>query len=92
MSKKNSNRKVDKEEIRIIKIEDKQLKFLDKYSELDLLMALTIALSSKLILSKDAQKAIGHMATSKKTMRDALSLSEAFLKFVKKSFSRNSLE
>ena len=91
MNKKISPKKT-KGEVEIIKLEEKYLKFMDKYSKLDLLTALTIALSSKLILSKDATKAVERIITSKKRLRNAFGLSESFLVFATQAFIRNSNE
>jgi hypothetical protein len=91
MSNKNSPKKA-KVEVKTIKLEEKYIKFLDKYSKLDLLTALTIALSSKLILSKDATKAVERMITSKKRLRNAFGVSESFLTFATQAFIRNSKE
>lgn len=91
MSKKNSLNKA-KEEVKITKLEEKYTKFLNKYSKVELLIVLTIALSSKLILSKDAKMAVERMITSKKALRDAFGLSESFLTFATQAFIRNSKE
>ena len=79
-----------KEEVKITKLDEKYIKFLNKYSKLELLLVLTIALSSKLILSKDAKMAVERMITSKKALRDAFGLSESFLIFATQAFIRNS--
>jgi hypothetical protein len=91
MSKKNSLNKA-KEEVKITKLEEKYIKFLNKYSKVELLIVLTIALSSKLILSKDATIAVERMLTSKKALRDAFGLSESFLTFATQAYIRNSKE
>lgn len=91
MSKTNSHKRA-KERVKITKLEEKYIKFLNKYSKVEILIVLTIALSSKLILSKDAKMAVGHMTTSKKALRNAFSLSEGFLAFATKAFIRNSKE
>ena len=90
MSKINSSKKA--KEIKILKLEEKYTKFVDKYSKADLLIALTIALSSKLILSKDAKVAVERMITSKKGLRNAFGLSESFLTFATQTFIRNNNE
>jgi hypothetical protein len=91
MSKTNSLKKA-KEEVKITKLEEKYTKFLDKYSKAELLIVLTIALSPKLILSKDAKIAVERMITSKKALRDAFGLSESFLTFATQAFIRNNKE
>jgi len=91
MSKKNSLNKA-KEEVKITKLEEKYIKFLNKYSKVELLIVLTIALSSKLILSKDTTIAVERMLTSKKALRDAFGLSETFLTFATQAYIRNSKE
>lgn len=90
MSKIKSPKKV--REIKIINLEEKYIKFLDKYSRVELLIALTIALYSKLISSEDARKSVERMTTSKKTIRNAFGLSESFLTFATQAFIRNSAE
>lgn len=91
MSKQISPKKA-KEEVKIIKLEEKDMKFLDKYSKVELLIILTIALSSKLILSKDAKLAVERMITSKKAIKNAFGLSESFLTFATQAFIRNGKE
>jgi hypothetical protein len=90
MNKKISPKKA--KEVKIIKLDEKYIKFLDKYSRMELLLALTVALSSKLILSKDATKAVERMITSKKRLINAFGLSEKFLTFVTQAFIRDSAE
>lgn len=90
MSKINSPKKA--KGVKITKLEEKYIKFLDKYSRVELLIALTVALSSKLILSKDAYGAVERIVSSKKRLRNAFGLSEKFLTFVTLAFIRNSKE
>lgn len=90
MSKLKSPKKA--KEVKITKLEEKYIKFLDKYSKIELLIALTVALSSKLILSKDAYKAVARITSSKKRTRNAFGLSEKFLTFVTLAFIRDSAE
>jgi hypothetical protein len=78
--------------VKITKLEEKHIKFLDKYSRAELLIALTVALSSKLILSEDANKAVARIVSSKKYLRNAFRLSESFLTFVTQAFIRDSAE
>ncbi|KKR43394.1 MAG: hypothetical protein UU10_C0004G0002 [Parcubacteria group bacterium GW2011_GWF1_40_6] len=66
----------------------KYTNFADKYSKEDLLMALTLALSSKFIPAKEVGKAVDRIINSKRILKNAFKLSESFLVFVTKSFSK----
>ncbi|MFH1233371.1 MAG: hypothetical protein V1649_01830 [Patescibacteria group bacterium] len=90
MNKKISPKKA--KEIKIINLEEKYIKFLDKYSRVELLLALTVALYSKLISSEDARRSVERMMTSKKHISNAFGLSESFLSFVTQAFIRDSTE
>jgi hypothetical protein len=74
-----------KKESKII-IGHKYTNFADKYSKEDLLMALTLALSSKFIPAKEVEKAVGRIINSKRILKNAFKLSESFLVFVTKYF------
>jgi hypothetical protein len=87
MSKTNSLKKA-KVEAENIMIGHKYTNFADKYSKEDLLMALTLALSSKFISAKDVEKSVDRIVTSKKCLEGAFKLSEMFLKFVTRNFSK----
>jgi hypothetical protein len=89
MSKLKSPKKA-KEEMKIIKLDEKYTKFADNYSKAELLIALTIVLFSKLISSEDAKRSVERMVTSKKAIRNAFSLSESFLTFATQAFIRDS--
>ncbi|MFA6586220.1 MAG: hypothetical protein WCS86_03625 [Candidatus Paceibacterota bacterium] len=77
-------------EIKITKLNEKYIKFLDNYSRIELLLALTVALSSKLISSEDANGAVARIVSSEKRLKNAFGLSESFLLFVTQAFIRDS--
>ena len=88
-TKKNGIKKAVKEaEIETIIIGHKYTNFADKYSKEDLLMALTLALSSKFISAKDVEKSVGRMVDSEESLKSAFKISESFLVFITKSFSK----
>lgn len=91
MSKLKSPKKA-KEEVKIIKLDEKYTKLADNYSKAELLIALTIVLFSKLISSEDAKRSVERMITSKKSIRNAFGLSESFLTFATQAFIRDSAE
>jgi len=90
MNKKISPKKA--KEVKITKLDERYIKFLDKYSRVELLLALTVALSSKLISSEDAKKAVVRIVSSERHLRNAFGLSESFLTFVTQAFIRDSAE
>lgn len=77
--------------VKIIKLEEKYVKFIDNYSKLELLIALTLALSSKLISSKDVCLAVNRLTANKKHLKDSMDLSNKFLKFIKEDFLREEI-
>ena len=91
MSNKNSPKKA-KVEVKNIIIGHKYTDFADKYSKEDLLMALTLALSSKYISSRDVERSVNRIVDNKKCLEGSFKLSEMFLKFVTRAFLRNDKE
>lgn len=91
-AEKNKNKGHIIKKNKITRLEEKYTKFLTKYSKTELLIVLTIALSSKLILSNDAKIAVERMMTSKKALRSAFGLSESFLTFATQAFIRKDKE
>ncbi|MFA6515092.1 MAG: hypothetical protein WCT42_02395 [Candidatus Paceibacterota bacterium] len=87
MSKKNSPKKA-KVGVENIMIGHKYTNFADKYSKEDLLMALTLVLSSKFISAKDVEKSVNRIVDNEKCLEGAFKLSEMFLKFVTRNFSK----
>lgn len=72
-----------------IKLDRMITPILKKFTEYDLLMALTLALSSKLILYKDIDKTVRRLLinqesrkSAEKSMRNAFEISKNFLKFI----------
>ena len=84
-------KKVKGVEVENIIIGHKYTNFADKYSKEDLLMALTLALSSKFISARDAEKSVDRIVTSEKCLEGAFELSEKFLKFVTTNFMESKL-
>lgn len=74
--------------VKIIKLEEKYVKFIGNYSKIELLIALTLALSSKLITSDDVNSAVKKLTANKKYLKDSMDLSNKFLKFIKEDFLR----
>ena len=87
MSKTNSPKKA-KIEVKNIIIGHKYTDFADEYSKEDILMALTLLISSKFISAKDVEKSVDRIVTNKKCLEGAFKLSEMFLKFVTRNFSK----
>jgi hypothetical protein len=85
MSKTNSPKKA-KVEVKNIIIGHKYTDFADKYSKEDLLMALTLLISSKFISARDVEKSVNRIVDNKKCLEGAFKLSEMFLKFVTRNF------
>lgn len=91
MSKKISPKKA-KKELKIIELDGKLFDFADRFSREDIIMALTLALSSKIVLSGDVIKTVKRLMFNKKALESALSLSEDFLLFITEAFIADSKE
>ena len=79
-------------EIKVIEMDEKLFSCADGFSREEILVALMLALSSKLILSKDTIKAVHHLMFNKKDLKAAFGLSKDYLTFVTKSFFTNKEE
>lgn len=84
-------KKVKEVEVENIIIGHEYTNFADKYSKEDLLMALTLAVTSspKFISPKDIRKSVDRIVTNKKCLKIAFELSENYLKFITKNFIGN---